>query len=155
MFWIAHRGNISGARPLLENSPDYIQQSIDAGYMAEIDLWRIDQLFYLGHDDAQYSVELSWLEERKDHLWVHCKNINALEALSSSNLHYFWHEQDTVTLTSKGYIWAFPGNQPIVNSIAVMPEIHNEIALTRCAGICSDNIEYYKYLLATDENIQT
>ena len=24
---------------------------------------------------------------------------------------YFWHQNDKFTLTSKGYIWTFPGNK--------------------------------------------
>jgi hypothetical protein len=58
-------------------------------------------------------------------------------------LNYFWHQEDDVTLTSKGYIWAYPGKQPIKNSIAVMPELKND-NLSECIGICSDNISNYK-----------
>jgi hypothetical protein len=47
-------------------------------------------------------------------------------------------------LTSQKNIWAFPGNQPIEMSIAVMPEIFNENNLNKCHGICSDYILKYK-----------
>ena len=57
--------------------------------------------------------------------------------------HCCWHETDKVTITSKGFIWAFPGHQPLKNSIAVMPEINNE-DVSQCIGICSDYIEQYK-----------
>ena len=48
-----------------------------------------------------------------------------------------------MTLTSKSYIWAYPGKQPIKNSIAVMPEIHND-DISQCLGVCSDYIQNYK-----------
>jgi hypothetical protein len=56
---------------------------------------------------------------------------------------YFWHEEDTMTLTSHGYMWVYPGKQPIVGSIAVLPEIYND-DLHDCIGICSDYIKNYK-----------
>ena len=46
-------------------------------------------------------------------------------------------------LTSNRDIWAFPGKQPIRNSIAVLPELYND-TIEKCKGICSDNIENYK-----------
>ena len=58
-------------------------------------------------------------------------------------LNYFFHQEDDITLTSKGYIWAYPGKQPIKNSIAVMPEL-NKDDLTKATGICSDYIKDYK-----------
>ena len=60
-------------------------------------------------------------------------------------LNYFWHENDTMTLTSHGYIWVYPGKQPVKNSISVMPELNNDF-VSGCAGICSDIIENYKTL---------
>jgi hypothetical protein len=36
----------------------------------------------------------------------------------------------------------YPGKQPIVGSIAVMPEIHSD-EISKCLGICSDFIKKY------------
>ena len=58
--------------------------------------------------------------------------------------HYFWHEEDTLTLTSRGVVWAYPGKQPIKGSIAVMPERSND-DVSICIGICSDYIKRYNY----------
>ena len=63
--------------------------------------------------------------------------------LLESDIHCFWHQEDDATLTSKGYIWAYPGKQPIKNSIAVMPEIYSD-DVSKCIGICSDYIINYK-----------
>ena len=139
---ISHRGNINGVNLNLENSPTYIDEAIKSGYDVEVDIWYIGGKFYLGHDLGQYNIELSWLEERLDKLWIHCKNHPALEKLSYTNLHYFWHDDDDVTITSKGWIWAHPKIKPIPNSIAVLPERHNWPVDT-CTGICSDYIKQY------------
>ncbi len=144
MILISHRGNINGKNELLENSPFYIDDAIDAGYDVEVDLRAIEGCFYLGHDENTFGITLQWLNERKDSLWIHCKNLEAIEWFSMiKSFNYFWHEEDKVTLTSKGYVWAYPGNQPIKNSIAVLPEIHND-NIKSCVGICSDFIESFK-----------
>ena len=144
MVLISHRGNIDGKIIERENHPDYIDEAIALGYDVEIDLWFIDGRVYLGHDEPQYEVDDVWLKERKTKLWVHCKNIEALEMLDEKlEIHYFWHQEDVATLTSQGTIWAYPGKQPIKNSIAVMPEIYGD-NIIQCLGICSDYIERYK-----------
>ena len=145
MILISHRGNINGRIEEAENRPDYIEDTIRLGYEVEIDIWVIEGTFHLGHDEPQYPVSLNWLYERKDKLWIHCKNIEAIEWFSSlyGTYNYFWHDTDTVTLTSKNYIWAYPGKQPIKNSIAVLPELFKDDT-PQCIGICSDYIQNYK-----------
>lgn len=152
MRLISHRGNLYGPNPDLENSPSYIDSAISLGFDVEVDVWMIDDQLMLGHDFPQYLVKLDWLESRSSHLWIHCKNIDAIVffskndafyGLKSISLNFFWHETDRVTLTSKGAIWAFPGGQPIYGSIAVMPEIHND-DITDCFGVCSDFVMNYK-----------
>jgi hypothetical protein len=143
MILISHRGNINGKKPHLENQPNYIDNAISLGYDVEIDLWWVDGKTYLGHDEPQYEVDDDWLLKRTDNLWVHCKNVELLNWIRSTSLHWFWHEEDTLTLTSKGDIWVYPGNQPIEGSIGVLPERSNDNIL-KCKGICSDIIENYK-----------
>jgi hypothetical protein len=145
MILISHRGNISGRIENAENRPDYIDNAIRLGYDVEVDIWVIEGTFYLGHDEPQYVVILDWLYERKNKIWIHCKNIRAIETfnLLPEIYNYFWHQEDTVTLTSKNFIWAYPGEQPINRSIAVMPELFND-NLDSCSGICSDYIQKYK-----------
>jgi hypothetical protein len=143
MKLISHRGNINGRIIEAENRPDYIDDTIRLGYDVEIDLWVVDGKIYLGHDSFQYEINDEWLNERIDKLWIHCKNVESLNWIKNTSLHYFWHENDTLTLTSKNYIWVYPGKQPIVGSIAVMPEIFND-DVSNCLGICSDFIQDYK-----------
>ena len=145
MILISHRGNINGRIKEVENKPSYIDDAIKLGYDVEIDIWLNDGVFYLGHDCIQYEISLLWLIDRIDKLWIHCKNTDAIEVFNKieDKFNYFWHQKDTLALTSKGYIWAYPGKQPIKYSIAVMPELFND-NLDSCIGICSDYIQNYK-----------
>lgn len=146
MILISHRGNINGKNTERENQPEYIDETLELGYDVEVDVWYEDGKLYLGHDLPQYEIQLEWLWKRHSKLWIHCKNLKAIEFFNnqiSNSLHYFWHEEDEVTLTSKGYIWAYPGNQPIKGSIAVLPELNHD-DLSDCYGICSDFIKKYK-----------
>ena len=145
MKLISHRGNINGKNPEMENCPSYIDDTINLGYEVEIDLWVIEKELHLGHDIPEYKIDLNWLNDRSKKLWIHCKNIEAMSFLNGidSDFNYFWHQEDTVTLTSKNFIWAYPGKQPIKNSIAVMPEIYKDNT-EECLGICSDYVSLYR-----------
>jgi len=144
MILISHRGNLNGPMPNMENDPDYIDIAISKGYDVEIDVWCENNILWLGHDRPNHTVKFSWFSERIEKIWIHCKNIESLEFFSKCiyEFNFFWHQEDTVTLTSKKHIWAYPGKQPIKNSIAVMPEINCD-DVDQCLGICSDYIHSY------------
>jgi hypothetical protein len=150
---ISHRGNVNGPNVEFENSASYIESAIKLGFDVEVDIWKINNELYLGHDMPQYKVTLDWIINYYDCLWVHCKNIEAFVYFKSienkeNRINFFWHENDTLTLTSLGYIWAFPGKQPIHNSIGVLPELFND-ELDVCSGICTD----YPYKFKKNESI--
>lgn len=148
MKFIAHRGNINGPNPLKENSTQYIDEAITQGFDVEIDVRYEDKVFYLGHDEPQYQTSLSWLVERKDNLWIHCKDLTSLNIFCSNpvDFNYFWHQEDDFTLTSKNYIWTYPGKECGPKSVLVMPEWNTDIdklgslKSLNCEGICSDYI---------------
>jgi hypothetical protein len=146
MILISHRGNINGRNEVLENDPNYIDIALSSGFEVEIDIWTIDNKLFLGHDEPKYNIELNWISERYEKLWIHCKNIESLLILKKSNyyLNYFWHQSDDITLTSKGFLWTFPGKQLTEYSIACMPEIKKFNNIDISFGICSDFIEKYK-----------
>ena len=147
MILISHRGNVNGQFESYENEPNYIDLAIKKGYDVEIDVWVKDNALWLGHDKPQYGIDFNFIKDRLSNLWVHCKNVEAVVYLKECGypVNYFWHQEDTLTLTSQNYIWVYPGKQPIKDSIAVMPEIHNDDT-SKCIGICSNNIEEYKKL---------
>ena len=145
MILIAHRGNTNGRFESYENEPNYIDKAISEGFDVEIDVWVKDNDIFLGHDIGQYGVNFKWFRDRITNLWIHCKNVEAVEFFSKHeyDYNYFWHQKDTLTLTSHKYVWVYPGKQPIKNSIAVMPELNND-DISNCIGICSDYIKNYK-----------
>ena len=124
-----------------ENNPIQIDRALKNGFDVEIDVWYKDNEWYLGHDEPQYKVNLKYL--KNDKFWCHSKNIDALHMMLENNIHCFWHQEDDVTLTSKGYMWTYPGKKLTENSICVLPEKNNEFP-KKCLGICSDFIVNYK-----------
>jgi len=146
MIKISHRGNISGRETEKENHPHYIQIALDSGYDVEVDVWFENSVLYLGHDEPMYPISLEWFIARCGRLWIHCKDLSSIiyfNGLDNKKLNYFWHEEDTVTLTSHGFIWAYPTEKYPKNSIGVMPEVFNS-DVSNCIGVCSDNIKKYK-----------
>lgn len=143
---IAHRGNITGRSPDYENQPRYIAgalASYDNKLHCEIDVWYVQGEFYLGHDSPTYGVNENFLINAR--LWCHAKNPSAFEAMLKNPLiHCFWHQEDDFVLTSRGYIWTYPGKQLTSNSICVMPELFEAPQdISNVAGICSDYLEKY------------
>ena len=69
---------------------------------------------------------------------------NLLNEPYGRELNFFWHQKDRYTLTSKGFIWAFPGSKLSFHSIFVMPEwildksdLHS-VSNNNIAGVCTD-----------------
>ena len=142
MILISHRGNTSGINKELENKPDYILNALNAGYDVEIDIWHHKNKLYLGHDEPTTLLPKEFLQH-KNKLWFHAKNLDALIELEKLGVHYFWHQNDAITITSKGYWWTYPGKKLFNNSICVLPEKFNQDT-SNCAGYCSDIIGKYK-----------
>ena len=101
-------------------------------------------------DNQEIKIGVKWLYERQKKLWIHCKNLQALPILAELentndkfDFNFFFHDDDDAVLTSKKFVWVYPGKQPLKNSIAVMPEINND-DLSLCIGVCSDNIIHFK-----------
>lgn len=139
MKLIAHRGNLTGAQPSHENHPDYINEAIVNGFDAEIDVW-IKKGLYLGHDEPQYKCSISFLLTHAAKLWIHCKNLRALETLIDiPDLNIFWHQEDNFTLTSKGFIWTYPHQAIGPRSVLV---VDNALAYAGASpyGLCADTL---------------
>jgi hypothetical protein len=147
MRYIAHRGLLNGPDKNLENSPDQIEKVLKHGYDCEVDVWAIYDKWFLGHDEPQYEVPVSFLG--KQGLWIHCKNLDALYKLNDLPIHYeyFWHQNDDFTLTSGNFIWTYPGKHLTRKSIAVLPEINQEywdyVKSLNIFGVCTDYVEKF------------
>lgn len=145
---IAHRGNVNGPSPY-ENRPDHIQNALDMGFDVEIDVWYLNNSIWFGHDYPEYRVDQKDFNKLIPFAWLHCKNIEAVEYLGDHYMkpNYFWHESDTLTLTSHKYLWTNPGEGITSKSIAVMPETTHQEFYNIPFGICTDYAIAYHELL--------
>lgn len=142
---ISHRGNLNGPNPFLENTPEQIDLCISKGYDVEIDVWCVNEDFYLGHDKPTYKIPITFLLNRKKSLWVHCKNLECLSILSNFGLNYFWHQTDDFTVTSQEFIWTYPNkrvaytNQVILDFSETVP--YGFYRSSGIYGVCVDYVE--------------
>lgn len=132
---ISHRGNLNGPNPSRENHPDYIDEAIAAGFDVEVDVWVMNGKLYLGHDYPQYETDMDFFIQRERKLWVHCKNLPALD-LMKRLVHAFWHENDQYTLTSYGIIWTYP--KITTNQCCIIVLQDKEPPPKECLGFCTD-----------------
>jgi hypothetical protein len=124
-MYISHRGNLEGRIAEMENDPAYIEKAIAAGYMAEVDFWKVGDRIYLGHDEGQHDISMEWLNFRKQHLLVHCKNREGFDHALKSGLHAFWHTDEDYVMTSWGYTVGYPGKLSVgPRFILAVPERH-------------------------------
>lgn len=147
MILISHRGNINGREVLKENTIPYINSALEYGFNVEIDVQKIENgQAFIGHDGINDQICLDFLKNKN--LWCHAKTIESFYIMLKNNIHCFWHEQDTYTLTSFGYIWAFPTAIFPKNVVAVLPEKFNttkkDLIFQEVIGVCSDYIYLYK-----------
>ena len=100
MILISHRGNLDGVNPDRENSPSYIQEAISSGFDVEVFVHWWNNGIWLGHDEPDWGVSLSFLEKIKDRVWIHCKNFEALTNLIDKDFRIFFHEKERYTIIS-------------------------------------------------------
>lgn len=144
MILVSHRGNLIGPESCTENSPCQIDLAISKNYLVEVDLRIIDDHYWLGHDNPDYKINKEWLVDRSKHLIIHAKNLITCDKLAedSNTLNWFYHTDEDVVLTSKGWLWAYPGIY-LKNAITVLIDKNINIP-KNIKGICSDYIELFK-----------
>jgi len=148
MILIAHRGLMNGPEKQFENKPAQIELALAMDFDCEVDVWLKNNEWFLGHDEPTYPIDFEFL--KRSGLWIHAKNLEALYALSETDLNYFWHQEDNFTLTSQGYIWTYPGKPITKNSISVLPEWQDpkfDNLDLNCYGICSDYVVQIKKII--------
>lgn len=151
-IWVSHRGNINGSNPSMENNPEYIKQTLNAGFDVEVDAWIESDGLYLGHDAPIYKIDKYFLQNQK--IWTHCKNvITYLELSKFSNINCFFQNDEEIVATTRGYFWAHSkcmiwNNKTIVTKL----DSRNWGAPENVFGICSDYIEskFPNYILPFD-----
>lgn len=136
MIKIAHRGLISGADQSKENTIPQIELALNKGFHVEIDIFFIDNRWFLGHDNPETEVKFEFLDNRN--FFLHCKNLAALNELTHEGIDadFFAHNHDPWVLTRNGFIWTFPNEETCYNSIIV--DLENKGNYGDIAGVCSD-----------------
>lgn len=123
MIKISHRGNLAGKKPEMENRPDYVVNALAQGYDCEIDVWRKENKWFLGHDEPTYLIPPSFLSLKG--LWIHFKNKECYTNLGSvdiDSINAFWHENDTLSVTSKGNLWTCDPSCKSKLSVLMIPD---------------------------------
>lgn len=155
MFLIAHRGLCDGPNPARENHPDEITRTLERGFEAEIDVRLIGRTLWLGHDEPQHLVPLSFLDNPK--LWLHAKDLETLNYLLAASLNTFFHDTDEATLTASGWIWTYPGKPLYHMSICVQPEWdadwRDKVAGMPCMGFCSKHVAEIEEILVRERRL--
>ena len=137
---ISHRGNLNGPNKKLENHPQYILQALKKGFEVEIDVWLVNNELFLGHDKPQYNVNLDFIKKKK--LWCHAKNLDSLQYMMKNDVHCFWHESEKCVITSKNFLWCYPGVF-LENGITVVLNKDKHLKDKKILGICTDYpVEY-------------
>ena len=96
---ISHRGNINGPDQIKENTISYINKALK-NYIVEVDVWYLNNEFYLGHDEPKTKIDKLFLFS--DKIVTHCKNYEALVQLKKfSMVNAFFQLEDNVSITTK------------------------------------------------------
>lgn len=141
---IAHRGNYAGRNPERENTIEYLQEALDQGYWIECDIQMVGDDLFFGHDDPQEPVSYEIVMNSRT--ICHAKDLDALLRLMFLGAHAFWHENDTVTLTSRGQIWCYPGYHPRYDQSIWLDLLDCPLPddISGIFGICADDLTQYK-----------
>ena len=139
-IFIAHRGNIDGPNPKLENTQEYLSAAVDAGYGVEVDIQWSRGVLYYGHDHPQEPVDEKFIT--KTHVFCHAKNVETVPALINMGCNVFVHDTDPCVFTSRGQIWCYPGVH-VKSDRAIWLDLHDqplpkEIS-NKLYGICGDD----------------
>jgi len=144
MKLISHRGNIRGPIPEKENRPSYIDCAIGNGYDVEIDVNCVNGELWLGHDEPQYKVTHTWIQERSQYLWLHCKDFES--AKECWKYQAFCHSGDPFVYTSTAQIWLHGENDNLytLDDMTIIPVINKQESISFNTangvpfGVCTD-----------------
>jgi hypothetical protein len=142
MIIVSHRGNLNGPGTA-ENRPDLVLEA-SREFLTEVDLWYKDHCLFLGHDGPNYPVDDDFI--KKENLIFHAKNLDAVDFLSKTTSHWFWHENDKMTMTSKGLIWSFPR---VFLKKSIVVDFEEPRHIENVLGICTDVPRLWKNFLET------
>ena len=151
MIIISHRGLINGPNKEKENLIYEIKKNIFKypSILFEIDIWLKNKKIFIGHELSSSSLDLKELVEFKNKFILHIKYIDnyskyLIDEIVEQKFHFFCHDNDDFTITSKGWPWIHPKRGIIENTICVLPEQLTDISnldfikTKNILGVCTD-----------------
>jgi hypothetical protein len=118
-----------------------IHKSLEQGYDAEVDIWKVNNKLYLGHDRPCTPFDLDSLPI--DRTWYHCKNGSAYEFFLNErkDCNAFVQDKDPYSVTTLGYIWCNVGVPilPGLKCVVVLPERCTWDVDNKAFAVCTDS----------------
>lgn len=142
MKFISHRGNITGRNLERENTEYFINEAINKGFDCEVDVWVIENEYYLGHDFPVNKISKQFLQKKE--IWAHAKNFEALERMLKDQIHCFWHQADDRVLTSRNFVWTYPEKETFKDSVIVILTEDLNLLNKNIYGVCGDYVEIWQ-----------
>lgn len=153
MIFISYRGVYDGNNFEDENTPNQIGKAMSAGYNVMIDVWKVDDKFYLGNEQPLTEVTAKYLQNKR--FWLNARNAEMQTYLTiqphSLYPNYFWFPYmppPPYVEASNGKLIT-PGTVPINNSSVVyLPEISDtglfSTVKLKCFGITSSYLSFIR-----------
>ena len=148
MLYISYRGIIDGNNYQDANTPSQLGKALGAGFSCMIDVWKVNDKFYLGNDQPITEVTAKYLQGNR--WWINARNTAMQTWLPTQNAKlypnwfYFPYMPPPEYVTASNGKLVTPGTVAINNSSVVfLPEINDTSLLStvklRCYGVCSSN----------------
>jgi hypothetical protein len=149
MLYISYRGIIDGNNYQDANTPNQLGKALGSGFSCMIDVWKVDDKFYLGNDQPITEVTAKYLQGNR--WYINARNTAMQTWLPTQNIklypNYFWFTTPTPpppSVTASNGKLITPGTTPINNtSIVFLPEIDDTSLFStvklKCYGVITSN----------------
>lgn len=154
MLFISYRGIYDGTNYEYANTPSQIGKAFGAGYSVMVDVWKVDDKFYLGNDQPLTEVTSKYLQGNR--WWLNARNTAMQIWLAEQSVklypNWFYFTASTppppFATASNGKLIT-PGTVPINNnSVIFLPEIDDRGMFStvklKCFGICSTYLSFIR-----------
>ena len=153
MIYISYRGIFDGNNFEDANTPNQLGKALGMGFSCMIDVWKVDDKFFLGNDQPITEVTAKYLQGNR--WWINARNTAMQTWLTTQNPklypNYFWFPaptENTPVTTSSGKLIT-PGTVAINNtSIIFLPEISDRGCFStvklKCFGVCSNYLTFIR-----------
>tara|TARA_R100000008_G_scaffold73692_1_gene52230 strand:- start:2870 stop:3547 length:678 start_codon:yes stop_codon:yes gene_type:complete len=153
MKLISYRGNITGAKPHLENTVPYVNDAIAEGYIVLVDVWLNGNKLYIGNSPPQitstsrsrgyktghqlHEIDEAYLENHM--ILVRARTASTLSRLArNGRIHCFFANKHSA-VTSQGFLWT---TEKVKGFNVIRMNLAGS-SVTDCYAVCSNNIRKY------------